>query len=266
MVDVSAEKATIRGIIGAGYPGFQGAYAIASTLFGDNAHLGGKLPYTVYPASYVNAITMSQMEMDVGPGRSYRCVASPATGRPARNPHPPPAPALPPSPATRRYYNGSVVWPFGWGLSYAPFAFTATSLSVGGSPVSSLNWPTGAPTANTATLSVTVTNTGSVAGDEVVFLFFAPQGMPQQAGSRLQRQLADFERVHLEAGASTTVQFTITTGTFVVVDKAGNTGDRVSTPGTFSLIATNGVGLTASWPVTLTGSQVVVTPFPGKQA
>jgi hypothetical protein len=30
-----------------------GAQAIAKTIFGQNNHLGGKLPYTVYPANYV---------------------------------------------------------------------------------------------------------------------------------------------------------------------------------------------------------------------
>lgn len=69
-LDVSAERdnTAIGGIVEAGYPGVRGGSAIAATLFGANDHLGGKLSYTAYPASYVNEIKMSEMELDVGPG------------------------------------------------------------------------------------------------------------------------------------------------------------------------------------------------------
>ena len=50
-----------------------------------------------YPANYVNQINMSNMEMDDGVGRSYR------------------------------YYNGTTVFPFGWGLSLTTFAQSLTS-------------------------------------------------------------------------------------------------------------------------------------------
>jgi len=56
MLDISAEKATVGAMVEAGYPGFWGSFAIADTLFGGNDHLGGKLSYTVYPASYVNEV------------------------------------------------------------------------------------------------------------------------------------------------------------------------------------------------------------------
>jgi hypothetical protein len=68
-VDVSAEVATVDAIVEAGYPGVLGGTVIAQTLFGDNEHVGGKLPYTLYPADFVNQIPMSEMELDVGVGR-----------------------------------------------------------------------------------------------------------------------------------------------------------------------------------------------------
>ena len=48
---VEQEKASERvsAILEAFYPGVFGGTAIAQTLFGLNEHLGGKLPYTVYP-------------------------------------------------------------------------------------------------------------------------------------------------------------------------------------------------------------------------
>ena len=75
MVGIEAEKASGAPIIEAFYPGFWGAEAIATTLFGDNENLGGKMPITTYPTSYLAqpSINMSNMAMepvDGGPGRS----------------------------------------------------------------------------------------------------------------------------------------------------------------------------------------------------
>ena len=74
MVAVAEEVAApgVGAIVGAGYPGVIGADAIAATLFGDNDHCCGKLPYTVYFANYSSEIKMSDMEMDGPVGRTYR--------------------------------------------------------------------------------------------------------------------------------------------------------------------------------------------------
>jgi beta-glucosidase len=56
------------------------------------------------------------------------------------------------------------------------------------------------------TVSVTLTNTGDGDGDEVVQLYLHQQ---HGSASRPARELKGFERVHLSAGASRTVQFTI---------------------------------------------------------
>ena len=59
-----------------------------------------------------------------------------------------------------------------------------------------------------ATLQVTVTNTGAVAGAEVVQAYV---GFPAVAGEQFPPQvLRGFEKVHLDAGAACTVQFNIT--------------------------------------------------------
>ena len=94
-----------------------------------------------------------------------------------------------------RYWDGLPVplYPFGYGLSYTTFAFS--NLKVSASQVK-----VGAD----ATVSVDVTNTGEVAGDEVVQLY-----IHQKWGTdtRPMRELKGFERVTLQPGETKTVRF-----------------------------------------------------------
>ncbi len=93
---------------------------------------------------------------------------------------------------TYRYFRGKPLYPFGYGLSYTTFAYS--DLSVPQAPVS---------VGNPVPVDVTVTNTGKVAGDEVVELYlkFPPvAGAPNIA-------LRGFQRIHLDPGASQKVQF-----------------------------------------------------------
>ena len=93
---------------------------------------------------------------------------------------------------TYRYFTGTPLYPFGYGLSYTKFAY------------SGLTVPSGMVNAgDPAVVEATVTNTGTVAGDEVAELYLK---FPSVAGApRL--ALRGFERVHLEPGASTKVHF-----------------------------------------------------------
>ena len=61
----------IDGIIEAFYPSVLGAQVIAETLFGKN-NPGGKMPYSVLPASFVNTTKFEDMAMTAGEGRTYR--------------------------------------------------------------------------------------------------------------------------------------------------------------------------------------------------
>eukprot|EP01114_Cavostelium_apophysatum_P021552 TRINITY_DN755_c0_g1_i2.p1 TRINITY_DN755_c0_g1~~TRINITY_DN755_c0_g1_i2.p1 ORF type:complete len:740 (-),score=107.06 TRINITY_DN755_c0_g1_i2:56-2275(-) len=81
----------IPGIIEAFYPGENGAQAIAEVLFGDY-NPGGKMPYTIYPAEFVDQISLEDMSMSDYPGRTYK------------------------------YYSLEPIFPFGWGLSYTTFS------------------------------------------------------------------------------------------------------------------------------------------------
>jgi beta-glucosidase len=95
---------------------------------------------------------------------------------------------------TYRYFHGKPLYPFGYGLSYTKFSYSGLTLPT--EPVK--------PT-DPLTASVTVTNTGSVAGDEVVQLYLE---FPKVAGAPL-KALRGFHRVHLDPGASQKVEFTL---------------------------------------------------------
>ncbi len=96
-----------------------------------------------------------------------------------------------------RYYDKSgtpVRWPFGYGLSYTDFAYS--DLTVDGDAV-----------------SVTVKNTGSLAGAEVVQLYIEA---PQNGLHRPVRELKGFQKVFLQPDESQTVTFTLTDRSFAV--------------------------------------------------
>ncbi|MFP5230829.1 MAG: glycoside hydrolase family 3 C-terminal domain-containing protein [Acidobacteriota bacterium] len=108
---------------------------------------------------------------------------------------------------TYRYFTGKPLYPFGYGLSYTKFSYS--DLSVPTEPVAA-GQPVGA--------DVTVTNTGTLAGDEVVQLYLkfpAVKGAPRIA-------LRGFRRVHLEPGASTKVHFDLTARDLGMVTEDGN--------------------------------------------
>ncbi len=144
-------------ILDAWYPGEEGGTAVAETLSGAN-NPAGRLPVTFYKS------------LDQLPNfEDYSMKAR-----------------------TYRYFTGTPLYPFGYGLSYTKFAYSGLTV-----PPGTVN--AGDP----AVIEATVTNTGSVAGDEVAELYLK---FPDVAGApRL--ALRGFERVHLEPGASTKVHF-----------------------------------------------------------
>ena len=87
-----------------------------------------------------------------------------------------------------RYYDKAgkaVRWPFGYGLSYTSFCYS--DLRVEG-----------------RTVSVTVANTGDMAGAEVVQLYVRP---PRNGVHRPVRELKGFQKVFLQPGEAKTVDF-----------------------------------------------------------
>jgi beta-D-xylosidase 4 len=79
-------------LVEAFYPGFEGATALARTLYGLE-NRWGKLPVTIYSSSFQHEQNMLSFDMTTAPGRTYR------------------------------YYVGQPLYPFGWGLSYSSFGY-----------------------------------------------------------------------------------------------------------------------------------------------
>ena len=107
---------------------------------------------------------------------------------------------------TYRYFEGKPLWGFGYGLSYTTFKYGPVKLSAetlkAGDPL---------------TATVTVTNTGKAAGDEVVEAYLKT---PQPGGPI--HSLVGFERISLEPGASKEVSLKIDPRSLSSVDDQGN--------------------------------------------
>ena len=107
---------------------------------------------------------------------------------------------------TYRYFKGKPLYPFGYGLSYTTFKYSDLAL-----PDKSVD--AGQP----VDADVTVTNTGKVAGDEVVELYLnfpKVDGAPDVA-------LRGFQRIHLDAGQSQKVHFELKKRALGMVTAAG---------------------------------------------
>lgn len=118
---------------------------------------------------------------------------------------------------TYRYFKGEPLYPFGFGLSYTTFAYSRLQL------------PEKIEAGKPLTLSVQVTNTGQLAGDEVVQLYLTDE---KASTPRPIRQLEGFQRVTLKPGESKVVEFTLEPRQLSVINSKDN---RVIEPGWFTV-------------------------------
>ncbi|MGC8551314.1 MAG: glycoside hydrolase family 3 C-terminal domain-containing protein [Phycisphaerae bacterium] len=96
---------------------------------------------------------------------------------------------------TYLYYRGKPLYPFGHGLSYTTFEYANIELTASDlKPRQAVG------------IALTVTNTGRVAGDEIVQFYVHVNGSKVQ---RPIKQLVDFARIHLEPGETKTVSFAL---------------------------------------------------------
>jgi len=154
----------VPAIIEAWCPGEEGGNAITDVIFGFY-NPGGRLPVTFYPANYVNQINFTNMDMRASPGRTYK------------------------------FYTGTPVFEFGYGLSYTKFQYKWLELPETQALSTKL---TQAPS-----FRVIVTNIGQVAGDEVVLCYI----MNSDPDAPI-KELFGFKRIHLRKGESKEVFFT----------------------------------------------------------
>ncbi|CAL9046785.1 unnamed protein product [Musa banksii] len=197
-VDITFAKldGRIGGILWAGYPGEAGGLAIARIIFGEH-NPGGRLPVTWYPQEFTR-VPMIDMRMR----------ADPASGYPGR---------------TYRFYTGKPVYRFGHGLSYTTYSYefeaeAVTSIYLNDSQPLQATANSDIPSYNIESIgsdacgklklsaAVSVKNHGPMAGKHPVLLF---SRWPSLQHGRAVKQLIGFKSVHLEAGESTKVVFSL---------------------------------------------------------
>jgi beta-glucosidase len=186
-VETASWRDQADAVLLAGQPGQEGAAALADLLAG-RANPSGKLAST-FPVRYADVPFAAEF-----PGRTLAgtAAAGAITGQPAENDY------REGIYVGYRYFNTFGVQPayaFGHGLSYTTFGYGPLKLST--------------PTfAGQLTATLTVTNTGPVAGKEVVQLYLsAPAGQLPKPESELKA----FAKTRLLApGQSQTLTFTLT--------------------------------------------------------
>lgn len=102
-----------------------------------------------------------------------------------------------------RYYDKKkmeVLFPFGYGLSYTTFQYSNAKLMVNGASAAK------AKDTDAIQVSVDITNTGSVAGQEIVQLYV--KNAPNEE-TRPEKELKEFAKVSLQPGETKTVTFTL---------------------------------------------------------
>jgi beta-glucosidase len=107
---------------------------------------------------------------------------------------------------TYRYFTGEALYPFGYGLSYTSFTYTNFKL------------PAAVVRGKNTVVSVQVTNTGKMDGEEVVQLYVANQNKTIHAPLKA---LKGFQRIALKAGESKTITFNLTVNDLSLVNEEG---------------------------------------------
>ena len=150
------EQENLPAILLAWYPGEQGGNAIADILFGD-CNPSGKLPLTFYKSTD-----------DLPPMNDYDITKR-----------------------TYKYFEGDVLYPFGYGLSYTSFKYSNVEVKDCG---------------ETYDVSLKVRNTGRRDGDQVVKVFAR---LPEYEGRAPIRELKGFRRVSVPKGGTADVHITV---------------------------------------------------------
>lgn len=163
------ESAHLPAILNAWYGGQAGGQAIADVLFGDY-NPSGRLPLTFYKS--VNDLPdFEDYSME---NRTYR------------------------------YFTGTPVYPFGYGLSYTTFQYSSLKLQP-------------SPDKRSVKVTAKITNTGKMEGEEVAQLYVSN---PRDFVTPI-RALKGFKRINLKPGESQTVEFVLTSKELSVVDISG---------------------------------------------
>ena len=178
-IDLTEAEEKADGILLSWYPGALGGKAVADLLFGKESP-SGKLPVTFYRNEALEEMPdFTDYSMQ---GRTYR------------------------------YYQGTPLYPFGYGLTYGNCSIR--DLRIDGKLA-----------------YVKVKNDGDVETDEVVELYIQDEGSPDAPPNPV---LCGFKRIRLKANEEAEFSFPIDPNAFTVVDSQGN---RIPGSGNWKLFA-----------------------------
>jgi beta-glucosidase len=182
-------------ILDAWYSGEEGGTAIAQTIAGAN-NPAGRLPITFYKG----VEQLPPFEDYAMKNRTYR------------------------------YFAGTPLYPFGYGLSYSQFSYSNLKLSTGqlnaGDPLN---------------VEADVKNIGDREGDEVVELYVS---FPKSPVAPI-RALRGFTRLHVAAGETQHVHFALNARD---LSEVNDKGDRVVAPGAYTIAVGGGQPGTSASP------------------
>ncbi|GAA4730394.1 glycoside hydrolase family 3 N-terminal domain-containing protein [Flavisolibacter ginsenosidimutans] len=174
----------VPAIINAGFPGPQGGKAIAEVLFGDY-NPGGRLTNT-----WIKSVGQIEFNFPFKPGSQASQSTTPD-----------------PNGAGKTSVNGPL-YPFGYGLSYTTFQYSNLVVT-----------PETSNREGNINVSVDVTNTGKIKGDEVVQLYVKDV---VSSVTTYESVLRGFERIGLNPGETKTVKFVLYPDDLALLDKNMN--------------------------------------------
>ena len=165
------ENENLDAIIQGFYPGEAAGTALAALLYGDYSP-SGKLPITFYKSIF-----------DLPDFKNYAMQNR-----------------------TYKYYEGDVLYPFGYGLSYANLHYSNTQYSH--------DDKTG-----DLELTTTLKNQSNFKADDVVQVYIS---MPDAPVKTPNKQLVNFKRVTVQGNTQTDVKFTLSKKQLTYIDEQGN--------------------------------------------
>ncbi|SDB26962.1 glycoside hydrolase family 3 C-terminal domain-containing protein [Butyrivibrio sp. INlla16] len=190
-IDLSVAEERAGAVLQTWYPGARGGVEVAQVLFGEISP-SGKLPVTFYNSS-----------ADLPDFRDYSM----------KN-------------RTYRYFEGEVLYPFGYGLTYGDCSVKDMDVTLCDKAVTTSSEDakyTFNKTDNSefygADLKITVANNGSVETEDVVQVYIQDTGFDKAIPNPC---LCGFKRVHLGAGEEKEITVHISARAFTSVDDEGN--------------------------------------------